>query len=73
MLMLSRQLFEQRGALINYHYDMGGSKMGDGGGGKSKSSKGQSKGNRENVSGLAIPSPLYDLIYFIILVCITLT
>ena len=38
MLMLSRQLFEQRGALINYHYDMGGSKMGDGGGGKSKSS-----------------------------------
>lgn len=65
MLMLSRQLFEQRGALINYHYDAGGSKMGDGSGGKAKSNKGQNKGTRENVSRYLF-FDLYTMHFFIL-------
>ena len=49
MLMLSRQLFEQRGSLLNYQYDIGGAKVSEGNSKNIKTKKGSNQGATANV------------------------
>ena len=49
MLMLSRQLFEQRGSLLNHQYDIGGAKVSEGNSKNAKAKKGSNQGATANV------------------------